>query len=245
MKKLKFFATLSVAAAMLFLASCNSGDDKKTDETVTDSSTVQTETPPPPAANPSGPTSLMVVKFKVANYAKWKAAYEGNDSIRLANGLHKYIIARGTEDSNMVMVAARMDDVNKAKELAASAGLKERMKKSGVVGTPTFDFLEAVMNDTTAITQTVRLMVNHKVKDWDAWKKVFDGHKQARIDAGLTDRALAHTVGDNHSVTIVFAASDVAKAKAFAASKDLKDKMDEAGVEGPPGFFYYKIAAKY
>jgi hypothetical protein len=52
-------------------------------------------------------------------------------------------------------------------------------------------------------------------------------------------------VGDNHKVTIVFAISDMEKAKAFMASKDLKDKMAEAGVDGPPTFFFYKIAAKY
>jgi hypothetical protein len=37
----------------------------------------------------------------------------------------------------------------------------------------------------------------------------------------------------------------MAKAKAFIASKDLKDKMTKAGVEGPPAFFFYKIVQKY
>ena len=244
MKQLKFIAAIGVAAGMLFLGSCNSEGDKKA-ETPADSSNTTTETPPPPPANPSGPTSLMIVRHKVANYAKWKPAYESHDSDRLANGLHSYVIARGTEDSNMVMVVMKMDDVNKAKELGASQGMKDRMKKGGVIPPVTIDYLQAVMNDTTAITQTVRLMVNHKVKDWDAWKKSFDSHKQTRVDAGLIDRALGYTVGDNHSVTIVFAVSDMDKAKAFLGSKDLKDKMAEAGVDGPPSFFFYRIAARY
>lgn len=242
MKQLKFFAALIVAAAMLLFSSCNSGDEKKADDNTADTSTSTTEMSPP---NPSGPTSLMVVKFKVANYAKWKMSYDGSDSIRNAHGRHKYIVARGTDDSNMVLVATRMDDVTKAKEMAASSGLKERMKKGGVTSTPTFDYLEAVINDTTAISETTRLMVRHKVKDWDAWKKSFDSHKQTRMDAGLSDRALAYTVGDNHNVTIVFAVADIKKAKAFINSKDLKDKMTEAGVDGPPNFFFYKISAKY
>jgi hypothetical protein len=245
MKQVKFLATISVAACALFFSACNSGDEKKADENSADSTTASTETPPPILVNPSGPTSLMIVKHKVANYAKWKPAYESHDSTRLANGLHSYIIARGTEDSNMVLVAMRMDDVNKAKAVAASPELKERMKKGGVLGAPVIDFIEAVMNDTTAISETVRLMVTHKVKDWDAWKKSFDSHKQARTDAGLIDRALAYNVGDNHKVTIVFAVSDMAKAKAFIGSKDLKDKMTEAGVDGPPAFYFYRIAARY
>jgi hypothetical protein len=37
----------------------------------------------------------------------------------------------------------------------------------------------------------------------------------------------------------------MSKAKAFMASKDLKDKMTAAGVEGPPSFWYYTVAKKY
>jgi uncharacterized protein YeaO (DUF488 family) len=242
MKQVKFLATMMIATATLFLGSCNSEADKKS-ETPVDTPAAKMETPPP--ATTSGPSSVMIVKHKVADYDKWKISYESHDSIRLAYGLHNYVIARGTEDPGMVMVVVKMDDVNKAKTFAAMPELKERMKKGGVVGAPSIDYLETVMNDTTAISQSVRLMVNHKVRDWDTWKKAYDSHKQARMDAGLTDRALGHTVGDNHSVTIVFAVSDVAKAKAFISSNDLKEKMAQAGVEGPPSFFFYKIAAKY
>jgi len=119
------------------------------------------------------------------------------------------------------------------------------MKMAGVMEPVTFDYLESVMDDTTAIQQTIRVMVKHKVKDWDAWKKEFDDHKQARVDAGLVDRGIGHTAGDNHTVSLVFAVTDMAKAKAFIASKDLKDKMAKAGVDGPPTFFFYNVVQKY
>ena len=241
MKQLRFFTTISVAAGMLLLSSCNSGGDKKADNNTTDSSGVKKEN----ISTPSGPSSILIVRHKLADYGKWKSAYDAHDSARLASGLHSFVICRGTEDSNMVMVAMRMDDVNKAKAMSSSPELKDVMKKAGVVGPPMIDYLETVMNDTTAIQQTVRVMVRHKVKDWDAWKKAFDGHKQARVDAGLTDRVVAHTVGDTHNVTLVFAASDVVKAKEFMNSKGLKDKMQEAGVEGPPDVFMYRVVQKY
>jgi len=247
MKRVKFLATIIVGGGMLSLSSCNSGNDKKADESTTDTTTAKTDTAAATtmATPSSGPTSIMTIRHKVANYAKWKMAYDSHDSIRQANGLHNYVIARGVEDSNMVMVALKMDNVDKAKAMAASTEMKNRMKKGGVIGPVAMDYTTTVMNDTTAIQQTVRLMVKHKVKDWDAWKKVFDDHKQARIDAGLTDRVLGHTIGDNHSVTIVFAVADMTKAKAFINSKDLKDKMKEGGVEGPPNFFFYRIVQKY
>ena len=242
MKHFRSLATSFVAAGTLLLSSCNSGKDKKTDETMTDSTATKTETT---ATAPSGPTSIMIIRHKVADYAKWKTGYDSHDSMRLASGLHNYVIARGTEDPNMVLVAVTMDDVDKAKAFAASPDLKTKMKEVGVTGTPVIDFLESVMNDTTAIQQTIRVMIRHKVKDWDAWKKSFDSHKQVRIDAGLTDRVISYTVGDNHHVTLVFAIADMDKAKAFMNSQDLKDKMKEAGVDGPPDIFFYKIAQKY
>jgi hypothetical protein len=101
------------------------------------------------------------------------------------------------------------------------------------------------MDDNTPIEQTNRLMVTHKAKDWDAWKKEFDDHKQARMDAGLIDRGLGHDIDDSHNVSIVFAVTDMQKAKAFIQSKDLKDKMDKAGVEGKPTFLFYNIVQRY
>ena len=242
MKHFRSLATSFVAAATLLLGSCNSGKDKKTDETITDSTATKTETT---VTTPSGPTSIMIVRHKVADYDKFKTGYDSHDSMRLASGVHNYVIARGTEDPNMVLVAVTMDNVDKAKAFAASPGLKAKMKEVGVTGPPVIDFLESVMNDTTAIQATIRVMVRSKVKDWDAWKKSFDGHKQARMDAGLTDRVISHSVGDTHNVTLVFAVADMEKAKTFMNSQDLKDKMKEAGVDGPPDIFFYKIAHKY
>ena len=98
--------------------------------------------------------------------------YEANDSARRSYGLSNYIIGRGMSDSNklVVILEQRLDDPAKAKELTASQGMKDRMKQSGV-SNPTFTFLNVVMDDSSPIEQTARLMMTHKVKDWDAWKK--------------------------------------------------------------------------
>ena len=187
------------------------------------------------------------MQFKVADFAKWQSKYElkERDSIRRASGLTNYVVGRGLDDPNKVIVFLKMEDANKAKALTASKGMKDRMKEAGVTGTPTFNYLEVVMDDNSPIEQTNRLMMTHKVKDWDAWKKEFDDHKQVRMDAGLIDRALAHDINDNHQVEIVFAVTDMAKAKAFLQSKELKDKMEKAGVEGKPVPFFYNIVKMY
>lgn len=245
MKQFKFLPTITLGVSMAFLLfSCGSGGESSA-ETTTDSTAVDTSAMTPEPATPAKPANVLIIKHKVANFAKWKPEYEAHDSVRRSYGLTNYVLGRGTADSNMVVVILKMDDVNKAKELTGSAGMKERMQKAGVIGKPTFDYLDVVMNDDTPIDQNARVMVTHKVKDWDAWKKSFDSHKQARMDAGLVDRGLGYADGDNHMVSIVFAITDKKKADDFMKSKDLKDKMAEAGVDGPPSFFYYDIVQKY
>ena len=163
MKHVKFFPTLSLAAGIIFFSACNSSGDKKAEGSKTDSTAATTET----VTAMSGPSDVMLIKHKVADYAKWKTGYDAHDSARLANGLHSYVVARGTEDTNMVLIGMKMDDVNKAKAMAADPGLKDIMKKAGVVGPPEIDYIHAVMSDTTAIQQTVRLMIKSKVKDFN------------------------------------------------------------------------------
>jgi hypothetical protein len=244
MKQLRSLATTLVAAMSFLIFSCGSGDEEKTKETTQDTSKTKMETTPektPETMAPAKPAEMMTIQHKVANYAKWKPFYDGHDSARRANGLTSYVVARGINDPNMVLIALKMSDLEKAKSMASSQELKDRMKKAGVLGMPTINYIEEVWQDTSTIPQKARVRVTHKVKDWTAWKKEFDDHKQARMDAGLIDRVVGHDIGDDHMVSLVFAVTDMAKAKAFMNSKDLKDKMEKAGVVGPPNIFFFNI----
>lgn len=241
MKQFKFLMPFAVGVSMAaLLFSCNGAEEKKADEPVRDTTAAKA---PEPVA-PVKPSNLMTVIAKVTNFAKWLPDYESHDSIRQSYGLHNFSIARGAHDSNMVMVVLKMDDAARAKEFASSPDLKARMKKGGVVGAPTISFLDMQMLDMTPSTST-RVLVKHKVKDWDAWKKVFDADQPNRTAAGLTDRALGYEYGDNHMVSMVFLVSDMKKADEFSKSETLKKKMEEAGVEGSPSFFYYNQVKKY
>jgi|SRR5450432_574733 len=245
MKHLKFFATLFVAACLLFLSSCNSAGDTKA-VTPPPDSTVASKKDSLPAPVPTpGPKMLMLISHKVANYAKWKMGYDAHDSVRQSYGLHNYMISRGLMDSNIILIALKMDDLAKAKTMAASPGMKDRMKKGGVVGPTAIDYLETIDYDTAGMLTSPRLSMRHKVKDFDAWKKVYDSDKQARMDAGLTDRVLGFLNGDHNNVTLVFSVADVEKAKAFGNSKELQEKMMKAGVIGKPSTFFYKVAERY
>jgi quinol monooxygenase YgiN len=78
------------------------------------------------------------------------------------------------------------------------------------------------------------IVVHHHVKDFSSWKEGYDKHAEMRKAAGLTRDHVLQSVDDRNAVTVVLDFADLAKAKAFAASADLKAAMKAAGVVGAP-----------
>jgi hypothetical protein len=157
-------------------------------------------------------------------------------------GISHFVIGRGMDNPNTIMVIDKMDDVNKAKDFSMLPSLKDAMKKAGVLNTPKFGFYEVIRNDDSKINLIDRLMVTHRVKDFDAWLKVYDEEGIVkRMEGGLIDRGMARNIDDPNMVTLVFAISDIDKAKALIKSEEQKKVMMDAGVEGVPEMFFYKL----
>jgi hypothetical protein len=191
------------------------------------------------------PFKLIVIQHKVADYDKWRKAYDSHDSVRQAYGINHFVVGRGMDDSNAIIVMDKMNDVMKAKEFSGMPSLKEAMKKAGVLGKPEFSYYEVIRNDGSKIDIKDRLMVKHHVKDFDAWLKVYDAEGSTkRMEDGLIDRGMARSIDDPNMVTIVFAISDMEKAKASSTSEAKKKIMIAAGVEGTPQMFYYTLEDK-
>ena len=246
------FASMLLGAAMIFfLISCGGGTSNEQKATSDSTSTDTTATTTAPTTQPSTssivttPQDMMVVTNKVKDFAKWKASYDEHDSMRLASGIHSYVIGRGMPDSNMVLVAVKVDDMNKAKAFAKSPSLKQAMQKGGVVGAPTIKFTTIVWQDTATISTTSRMRSTFSVKDWDTWKRTFDSTMQLKTDNGLMPRAYGHDADDNHKVTLVAAVLDSAKASAFFKSDELKKRRAAGGVVGEPQRFFYRVVQRY
>lgn len=182
---------------------------------------------------------------KVANYAKWKPGYDGHDTARLTAGLHNYVIGRGVQDSNMVLIALRVDDTAKAKAFSKDPGLKKAMQQAGVIGAPTIALTTAVYQDTSQISTTLRASSMLTVKDWDTWVQSLKDGEQERKDNGIVVRVYGHDASDNHKVRIVSALLDSAKAMAYYKSDAIKKRMAAGGVVGQPTRFFYHIVQRY
>jgi hypothetical protein len=78
------------------------------------------------------------------------------------------------------------------------------------------------------------LLIRHKVKNFDTWKRAYDDHRVARKVSGLKELRLLRTRSNPNDIVLLFEARDAEKARAFAKSKDLRDAMKAAGVMGTP-----------
>ena len=250
MKRSQFAVLLFCAATLFFLTSCggnDSADKKNTDTTATGDNTAKTTEPAPEKSTiVTTPENMMIVTHKVSNFAKFQAAYDGHDSMRLASGIHNYVIARGVQDSNMVMVVVKADDVAKAKAFAKAPSLKTAMQKAGVTGAPTISFNVSTWPDTAMLAPgIIRSRTTFTVKDWDAWVKAFQEGKQERMDNGIVDRVIGHDADDNKKVSLVTAVVDTAKAFAYYKSDALKKRRADGGVIGEPVRFLFKVVKRY
>lgn len=82
------------------------------------------------------------------------------------------------------------------------------------------------------------MLVRHKVKDFTVWKAGYDAHSPKRDEAGLTEKYLLRSVDDANEVVLLFEAQDVARAKAFAESAELRETMQKVGVIDKPDIYF-------
>ena len=83
----------------------------------------------------------------------------------------------------------------------------------------------------------VRWFVHHRVRDYAAWREVYDTFADVQRAGGVRAEAVYQSVDDPNDVTVTHDFDDVETARAFFSSPDLKDAMMRAGVEGEPTLF--------
>jgi hypothetical protein len=81
------------------------------------------------------------------------------------------------------------------------------------------------------------MIVRHKVKDYGQWRPIFDRHADMQKRAGLLNPRVYHSADSNKSENCR-RYRGYKKAKDFAASADLKEAMEKAGVLGNPTIYF-------
>ena len=83
------------------------------------------------------------------------------------------------------------------------------------------------------------MIVRHKVRDYGEWRPIFDQHTEMQRGARLVNPRAYHSADSNKSeIVVVFDTEDTKRAKEFAASADLKEAMEKAGVLDAPTVYF-------
>jgi len=84
----------------------------------------------------------MLIRSKVADFAKWKPVYDAHLSARQKAGLKEEHLFRNADDPNEVLLLFSVEDLDKAKTFIASDDLRQAMEKAGVSDKPDVYFLK-------------------------------------------------------------------------------------------------------
>jgi heme-degrading monooxygenase HmoA len=83
----------------------------------------------------------VIVRHKVADYPRWKEAFDAHLNTRRAGGELGHRLFVSVEDPRDVTIVLDWDTLERAQRFAGSDELKQAMQKAGVVGEPEFQFL--------------------------------------------------------------------------------------------------------
>lgn len=77
-------------------------------------------------------------------------------------------------------------------------------------------------------------IIRHRVRDYNAWRKVYDSVGEMQKSGGVTEESVYQSKDDPNDVLVLHMFNSVEEAERFIASPDLRDAMGRAGVEGAP-----------
>jgi heme-degrading monooxygenase HmoA len=80
------------------------------------------------------------------------------------------------------------------------------------------------------MTSTVAV-VRHRVADFDAWKKMYDGFAPIQAEHGVQSHQVLRSIENPNDVIVTHTFDSPKTARAFFAMPELKDAMREGGVD--------------
>ncbi len=185
------------------------------------------------------PPIAAIVTHRVEDFDKWKTAFDANQSARKSAGILGHHLNRGADDPNLVAVYLPASDEAKLRAFFTDDDLRSVMKEAGVAGTPSIKVVKPRSVDVDFDAERASMIVVHPVESYGAWREAYDGFDARRQEMGITGHAVNVLSDDEQTVVVYHQAKDVKALEAFASSDELKNRMKDAGVSGPPDIAFW------
>ncbi len=89
-----------------------------------------------PEGKVEGETFSIIIRHEVADFDKWKTAYDADEARRKEMTILGGSVSRAADNENMVILHFMVTDPSKVKEAMESDDMKKVMKEAGVKGPP-------------------------------------------------------------------------------------------------------------
>jgi quinol monooxygenase YgiN len=179
---------------------------------------------------------ILVVHHFVRDFDTWKPVFDEHEAVRRSHGEVEHRLFQDPGNPNRLVVHNDFESEEAARGFMTDPSLAEAMERAGVEGEPGIGL--AVLSERkryTDGTAGVTLVIHHRVRDFGAWKPVFDEHEDVRRGHGEIEHRVYQGYGDPESVIVHNDFPSREAAEAFMADPSLADAMERAGVEGRPG----------
>jgi hypothetical protein len=87
-------------------------------------------------------SAILAVRHSVADYAAWRAVYDGVESLRAQHGCTGQQVFQMPGEPNDVFATHDFPSVEQAAAFAADPGLKSAMQNGGVTSEPRIEIFE-------------------------------------------------------------------------------------------------------
>ena len=90
--------------------------------------------------------SYVMIRHKVANYAKWKRGVRAAAKFRKASGEKSFYVCRSSKNPNDLTVFCCWDTAARMHKFIKSAALRKAMKDVGVISKPVVTYFSKMEN---------------------------------------------------------------------------------------------------
>jgi hypothetical protein len=179
-------------------------------------------------------SAAVVINHDVEDYAAWKRAFDRHAGARRNAGIVAAHVNQDADNPNRLSVYLAGADRVKLTAFVGDIALMATMREAGVTGPPHIIDLTPMEELTCKDRPLAGLIIRHEVRDYAVWKAAFDGHGEARRQAGVVGHAVSRSVRDPNVVILYLQATSLEALRVFAATSELKAVMAAAGVVGEP-----------
>ena len=186
---------------------------------------------------------FLVFGHEVKDYDVWKQIHQDLGAVRDHWGITDAYIMQGADEDSVVWMMMTAPNEEAAHNFMVDPALARLMDHEGVEG----EVYRAILapgytNHFDPADFPNRVLVQHEVRDFDAWKRVFDGHVGSRERAGLVDLFVSYPIGDTTDVHMMFGVTDEGALTEYMASAPLRAAMRLSGVVGEPRAYFVRTA---